>query len=217
VNAGDAEAIDLQRMFASQGADRLKLTSALRMNASFPYITPVVTLPSEPAMRVMDAGVRDNYGYRVTLAFLHAHREWIAANTSGVVMIQLRDTPRRTEVEPTSASLLSRLFAPVGSVYENFLHAQDQDMDLFLKQASAWAGFPLEVVDVELQRGDQERIALSWHLSALERQRVMRSVNSPANQRAFLRLKELLPTPAAQPILAGGSGPIPGGGRVMHP
>ena len=34
---------------------------------------------------------------------------------------------------------------------------------------------------------------------------------------SFLRLKELLRTPAAQPILAGGSGPSPEGDRVMHP
>jgi hypothetical protein len=207
LNTGEPEAIEFNRLFAGQGAGKLKLTSALRMNASFPYITPVVTLPSEPPMRVMDAGVRDNYGYRVTLAFLHTYREWIAENTSGVVMLQIRDTPRRMEVNPTSASLVSRILDPVGSVYDNFLRAQDQDYDLMLQQASGWADFPIRVVDLELSRGGEENIALSWHLTAIERKRVLRSLDTEQNRRSFTLLRQLLPSAAPRAILAGGNGP----------
>ncbi len=42
---GQPEAIEFQRFFHDQGAANLKLTSALRMNATFPYITPIVSLP----------------------------------------------------------------------------------------------------------------------------------------------------------------------------
>lgn len=191
-NMGDPESIEFQKLFAAQGAKNLKLTTALRMNASFPYITPVVTLPSEPAMRVMDAGVRDNYGYRVTLAFLNSHRKWIAENTSGVVILQIRDTPRRSEIPSSNGSMLARLMDPVGSIYDNFLHAQDQDYDLMVSQASGWVDFPLHLVDLELQRGAQEQIALSWHLTALERSRVLRSLNTPQNQASFALLKSLM-------------------------
>lgn len=209
-SAGEAEAIDFQRMFHDQGADNLKLTSALRMNATFPYITPIVTLPSEPPMRVMDAGLRDNYGYRVSLAFLNTYRDWIKENTSGVVVLQLRDTQKELEVKPTSASLVGRVLDPVGSVYDNVVRVQDQDYDLLLQQASAWVDFPLEIVDIQLRHGDEEQISLSWHLTALERKRVLRSIRSAENQRAFARFEELIRGSAPPQVLAvGDSAPNP--------
>jgi len=216
-NLGEPESIEFGKLFAQQGAQDLKLTSALRMNASFPYITPVVTLPSDPPMRVMDAGVRDNYGYRVTLAFLHTYRKWIAENTSGVVILQIRDTPRRMEVQRKNSSMFARVFDPVGSVYDNFLHAQDQDYDLMVQQASGWTDFPLHLVDLELQRGAEEQIALSWHLTALERKRVLKSLDTPQNKAAFALLKRLLPGVAGTPILAGGNGPAPATDRALRP
>jgi hypothetical protein len=185
---GQPEAIEFQRMFDAQGADSLKLTSALRMNATFPYITPVVTLPSEPRMRVMDAGMRDNYGYRVTLSMLLTFREWIAENTSGVIILQLRDTQRELDVNPIGTSLWDRLMDPVGSVYANFLRGQDQDYDLMLHQAAAWTDFPLEVIDLELRHSRDEQISLSWHLTEVERKRILRGVDLSKNQGSFEQL-----------------------------
>lgn len=216
-NLGEPESIEFSRLFADQGAADLKLTSALRMNASFPYITPVVTLPSDPPMRVMDAGVRDNYGYRVTLAFLLAHRKWIAENTGGVIILQIRDTPRRLEVQRKNSSMFARVFDPVGSVYDNFLHAQDQDYDLMIRQASGWSDFPVHLVDLELQRGAEEQIALSWHLTALERKRVLRSLDTPQNQASFALLKQLLPGGSDTITLAGGNAPDPAVDRAQRP
>ncbi len=206
-NAAQPESIEFMRLFAEQGAERLKLTSALRMNATFPYITPIVSLPSSPTMRVMDAGVRDNYGYRNTLAFLHTFRHWIAEHTSGVVVLQLRDTRRELEIHPGHVSLVSRALSPIGSVYNNFVRIQDQDHDLMMQQASGWVDFPLEVVDVQLRHDRDERISLSWHLTALERLRVSRSLNTQHNQAAFLRLEELVLGAAGPALVSGESAP----------
>ncbi|HPF91510.1 MAG TPA: hypothetical protein PLL57_12690, partial [Flavobacteriales bacterium] len=204
-NTGQPEAIEFQRMFHDQDAGELKLTSALRMNATFPYITPLVTLPSEPAMRVMDAGLRDNYGYRISLAFLHTFRDWIAANTSGVVVIQMRDTQKELDVKPSNVSLLSRVLDPLGSVYDNVVRVQDQDYDFMLNQASGWMEVPMEVIDIQLRHTDDDQISLSWHLTALERSRVLRSIGSDENQAAFQRLQQLIGgNGAATRILAGG-------------
>ncbi|MCB0766624.1 MAG: hypothetical protein KDB95_05390, partial [Flavobacteriales bacterium] len=204
-NTGQPESIEFQRLFHDQDAGELKLTSALRMNATFPYITPLVTLPSKPAMRVMDAGLRDNYGYRISLAFLHTYRDWIAANTSGVVVIQMRDTQKELEVKPSNSSLLSRVLDPLGSVYDNVVRVQDQDYDLMLKQASGWMEVPMEVIDIQLRHTDEDQISLSWHLTALERSRVLRSIGSDENQGAFQRLQELIGGKGnATRILAGG-------------
>jgi len=187
-----AEAIEFRRLFSAHAPDSLKLSSALRMSASFPYITPVTTLPSVPPMRVMDAGVRDNYGYRTTIAWLATFREWIAENTSGVVVLQLRDTQKQMEVSPSSGSLIGRMFDPVGSVYDNFVRVQDQDYDLMLRLFEPVGDVPLEVIDVQLWHDAEERISLSWHLTRVERERVLRSVHGPGNTAAFARLKELL-------------------------
>jgi hypothetical protein len=212
------EAVEFQRMFADQGAANLKLTSALRMNASFPYITPVVTLPSEPPMRVMDAGLRDNYGYRVTLAFLHTYRRWIAENTSGVVVLQLRDTQKELEVKPSGGTLMGRVLDPVGSVYDNFVRIQDQDYDMMLRLARDGQDFPLHLVDVQLVHGEDEQISLSWHLTALERKRVLRSIATPGNQAAFAELRELLQGPAdLSRVLVDGTGPAQEVDRVPRP
>ena len=190
--ANEPEAIEYGKLFAAQDAQRIKLTSALRMNASFPYITPVVTLPSEPEMRVMDAGVRDNYGYRTTVMFLQTFRQWIAENTSGVVILQMRDKQRELDVEPVNGSLISRMFDPVGSVYDNFVRSQDQDYDLMMKQAEAWCGFRVDLIDLSLRHHDADEISLSWHLTAVEKKQVLHTIGSSDNQQAFARLRDLV-------------------------
>ena len=69
----------------------MRLLTALRMNATFPYVLPNVWLPSEPVIDVMDAGLRDNYGPETVVRFVQVFEDWIKENTSGVVLIQIRD------------------------------------------------------------------------------------------------------------------------------
>lgn len=188
----EAESIEFQKLFKDQDAANLKLSTALRMNATFPYITPVVTLPSKPKMRVMDAGARDNYGYRTTMMFLYTYREWLRKNTSGVTILQMRDMQRELEVKAAGRSFFGRLLNPVGSLYDNFVRAQDQDYDLMIKQSSAWMTVPLHVVDLQLRHEDEDAISLSWHLTAVEKQHVLETTQAPDNQAAFGLLKTLV-------------------------
>ena len=58
------QSIEFSRLFVSQDAQNLSFTSALRMNATFPYITPITALPSNPPIEAMDAGLLDNFGVR---------------------------------------------------------------------------------------------------------------------------------------------------------
>lgn len=215
-SSNEPESIEFQRLFAGQDAANLKLSSALRMNASFPYITPVVTLPSEPKMRVMDAGVRDNYGYRTTMMFLYAFRDWIAKNTSGVVVLQMRDKQRELDVRPVSGTLIDRLTTPVGSVYDNLLKAQDQDYDLMVKQACAWAPFPLHIVDLQLRHHDEQEISLSWHLTAVEKAQVLATVQAPDNQSALSLLRTLVLGQPLTPAVTDGSAPARPSDHAVH-
>ena len=72
---------------------RLKLCTALRMNAAFPLVSPAVSLPTDPPRRVVDAGYKENYGVELATEWLDKHRNWLSKNTSGVILIQIRAYP----------------------------------------------------------------------------------------------------------------------------
>src|SRR5687768_15046876 len=54
--------VDFISLFTEQNGRDLRFLSALRMSATFPYITPNTSLPSDPALQIMDAGISDNFG-----------------------------------------------------------------------------------------------------------------------------------------------------------
>ncbi len=88
-------------------AERFRVATAVRMNATFPIISPAVSLPTDPPRHVVDAGYYDNYGIQVAASWLNANREWLRANTSGVLLVQIRDglsTLDRFEVDDHSVS-----------------------------------------------------------------------------------------------------------------
>src|SRR6185436_8875034 len=87
----DPDAVDFVSFFEKQDPFSLRILTALRMNATFPIVLPNVWLPSDPVIDVMDAGLRDNYGEETALRFLFYFDDWIKQNTSGVLMIQIRD------------------------------------------------------------------------------------------------------------------------------
>lgn len=72
-----------------------RLATAVRMNASFPIVSPAVRLPTCERLSVVDAGYFDNYGVSAAAAFLSQPeiRAWVARETSGVLLIQLRAFP----------------------------------------------------------------------------------------------------------------------------
>ena len=83
-------AVELFGLFGEAGRDNLKLASAVRMSATFPYVTSAVALPTDPPRHAVDAGYYDNYGINLATAWVFSHRVWIARNTSGVLVVQSR-------------------------------------------------------------------------------------------------------------------------------
>jgi hypothetical protein len=99
--------VEFRRLFEKQDADNVWFSSVLRMNATFPFISPAVSLPSTPEMEVMDAGFRDTYGASLALKHLFAIRKWVEKNTSGVVILQIRDSRK---IDPIQANPPRSLF-----------------------------------------------------------------------------------------------------------
>jgi hypothetical protein len=82
-------AVELFRLFP-EAREKFRVVTAARMNASFPIVSPAVSLPTSPPRRVVDAGYYDNFGVDVAAMWLYRHEKAIREHTSGVVVIEIR-------------------------------------------------------------------------------------------------------------------------------
>jgi hypothetical protein len=71
---------------------QLTMGTALRMNASFPLLSPAVSLPTSPPRTPIDAGYYDDYGVNIAASWIYEHRDWLSHHTANVLLIQIRDT-----------------------------------------------------------------------------------------------------------------------------
>jgi len=186
------ENLEFSRLFKNQDADNLKYTSALRMSATFPIIMPRVSLPSNPKITVIDAGMRDNFGKLTTYKYIYTFKDWINENTNGIVIITLRDKPKHLVVNKKSISSITENFlSPVGSLYKNLFPIQDYNLDEMLQYLGNDFTQPIDIIDFELNNSENE-ISLSWHLTTKEKEKVLNSIFSKKNQKSLKRLKLLL-------------------------
>ena len=77
-DVASVSAVELFRLFGEECRNSLKLATAVRMNATFPYVTSSITLPVDPPRHVVDAGYYDNYGVNLAAAWIASHRVWIS-------------------------------------------------------------------------------------------------------------------------------------------
>ncbi|MCB9196005.1 MAG: patatin-like phospholipase family protein [Flavobacteriales bacterium] len=187
------ENIEFSKLFERNDPFNLKVTSAMRMSATFPYILPMVTMPTEPPVELMDAGIRDNYGLKTSLNFLDVYSDWIEKNTSGVIIVQIRDKQKYFEVENSSNGMvIQRLFAPLGSFYSNTTKVHDYTNDQLLQLMMNETDFPIESLTFYMEQNKGKHISMSWHLTSLDKKNILQAVNESDNQKATLRLLELL-------------------------
>jgi hypothetical protein len=187
-----SDGIDFHNFFREQDAENLKFTSALRLNATFPYIMPAASLPSNPPIQVMDAGIRDNYGILNTLRFLYSFKDWMRDNTSGVIIVQIRDNYKNNKIENVSKNTIyERITAPFKNVTGNFILIQDYSNDNALITAKTWIQCPLDFVQFEMPETD-EKISLSWHLTEKEKNFIKTVPSSNENKKSLEKIKKLL-------------------------
>ncbi|MGL1887157.1 MAG: patatin-like phospholipase family protein [Reichenbachiella sp.] len=211
-NAYSTNTVDFMRMFHNQGSHNLKFTSALRMNASFPYVTPNITLPSEPYTKVMDAGVKDNFGVSDAIRFVYSFQDWFEKNTSGVVFIRIRDTKRsdRKYISASTTSILDKISNPISSVYNNLVNLQDISNENEIGYMHTWFdGTIYDVVlaydamedyalllksegAVEIDSTKVRRPSLNWHLNTKEKKSIIRNAYSPSHVLKMEELKGIL-------------------------
>ena len=199
--------VDFNRFFEDQGSANLRFLSALRMSATFPYITPNTTLPTEPPIQIMDAGISDNFGLSDAVRFTYAFKEWISENTSGVIYVSIRDSPKLAAIMPKSGqTIMDDITQPISSVYNNFENFQDIASDMLLGQAHSWLSIPIDRIDIQYQaesytpilqkmdsiRQNSARASLSWRLTTREKDGIVDNINSTKNRAELRKLKRLL-------------------------
>ncbi len=185
------DAIDLQNFFSKQDADQLQFATAIRMNATFPFIMPNVFLPTTPEIQTMDAGLRDNFGLETSMRYLDVFKDWINDNVGDVVIVQMRDMKKNGEPKVSlHQSLMSKIFDPINSIYINWSDFQDFHFDEQVNTASNWLKPTLHILTFEYTPSESNSAAsMSWHLTTKEKQDVIRAMNSPHN---LFELKKLL-------------------------
>lgn len=189
----DIEDIEFLRYFKDENPLEIRFSSVLRMNASFPYIMPMVSLPTTPTMLVMDAGIRDNYGTKTTMRYLIALRKWIKENTSGVIILKIRDKKKNLEGKVFKRiGLFERLLLPFGNMYGNFPRVQDYNQDELFSAAVRSMNYPVDIVTFNLKENYKDEISLSWHLTKKEKEKIENAVYSDGNTKARNKLIKLL-------------------------
>jgi len=199
--------IDFQSLFEHQGGRDLRFLSALRMSATFPYITPNTTLPTDPAIKIMDAGISDNFGLSDAIRFVFAYKEWIADNTSGIVFLSIRDSPKLSTIAPKAQqTLIDDFTQPISSVYNNFENFQDIASDMLINHARTWFNGSINRIDLQYEsdtyvpilqdmdsiRQNNARASLSWRLTTREKGAIVSSIYAHDNQRELRKLVQLL-------------------------
>ncbi|MES1216728.1 MAG: patatin-like phospholipase family protein [Bacteroidota bacterium] len=189
----DPDAVDFTSFFAKQDPFNIRILTALRMNATFPIVLPNVWLPSEPVVDVMDAGLRDNFGQETSLRFLEKFDDWIKQNTSGVLLLQIRD--RKTggwEAPYLSDNISDHATKPFLLLQHNWFKMMEYSQNDLLSYYSAYKKGQVHKIVLQYASDNEEnKAALNFHLTKREEKEIVGSIFSALNQKSFRQLQEL--------------------------
>lgn len=193
-NSASPDAVDFAAMFAKQDPLNIRLLTALRMNATFPYVLPNVWLPSNPVIDVMDAGLRDNYGQETTLRFIEYFKDWIKQNTSKIIILQIRDRKQDNWQEPfETGSITDFLIKPGTMLQHNWYKLQDYaETDQYSYLRSYFDSNLQRISFMYMPQKEDKGAALNFHLTQREKRDVINSFDNDYNQASLKLIKDLL-------------------------
>ena len=188
------DAIDFAGLFKNENPIDIKFLTALRMNATYPYVLPAVSLPSEPVIEVMDAGLRDNNGQESTLRFLNVFREWINENTSGILIIQIRSRQKGSwDGDQTKEGIGAIITKPFTMLQNNWFVLQDYFQDDEISYAKNFLNVPLNRVSfMYIPEKEDNAASLNFHLTAREKNEVQSSLKRLNNVKAFEEVRRIM-------------------------
>jgi hypothetical protein len=180
-------ALQFHRLFPD--AESFKVCTAARMSATFPYVTPAARLPTDPRRHVVDAGYYDNYGVSLAGLWMYRNREWIRRNTSGVVLVQIRDHKarewrREIEANPRLEQAIQALGAVIAppravlSAYKSTMAFRNDELLELLNDELNGPDDPEFFTTIAFEF--REEAPLSWYLTADQRDKIAKDVDERA-------------------------------------
>jgi len=171
--------------------DSFRVKTAVRLNASFPYVAPAAALPTRPYRRVIDAGYYDNYGVDLAVAYLSRPRlrDWIVANCSGVALIEIRAFPfPLPETKPTGS--FARGFQWLTTPLEGLVIARGSTMRFRNRQGlrrlrDAYREITGRDFLVNAIFEVSSQTSMSWYLPDRELGEMKKALDHPVNQGAM--------------------------------
>ncbi len=181
--------IEFLHNYADFKPDSLRYLSAIRMNATFPYVSPDVELPGIPKLYIIDAGLNDNFGLLTAYQFLTEFKEWIEANTSGVILIRL-DEKTKVDYHYLSSPVKS-LLRPLGAVFTDWIKIQEDNYLTVSNSFEKLFSGKFKMITFAFGNNDKH-VPLSWHLTKLDKQVLFNSIHSDANRKNIEYLNKTL-------------------------
>lgn len=194
----DPDAVDFAALLARQDPMNLRLLTALRMNATFPYVLPNVWLPTDPVIDVMDAGLRDNYGIETAVRFIHVFSDWIKENTSGVTLLQIKDRQGGGWEHPFESKAVSEIVTkPLLLLQLNWYKMQQYNHQDQLGMVSDILPGQFNRINFHyLPEKEETKAALNFHLTQREKVDIRHALDNEINALAFARFLESVTTGA---------------------
>jgi predicted acylesterase/phospholipase RssA len=182
-------AVEFYRLFPT--ADEFQISTAVRMSASFPYVSPAAALPTSPSRRVVDAGYYDNFGVNTAAVWIYDNRDWLRENTSGIVVVQIRDKVSQTtrhalgqedKLHPPSwwqrglGEVLTPVEGALGGLQAAMQFRSDEQLQVLSQlfnddEAESCGFFTTVIIQCPVTA------ALSWYLTDAEYRKVVTSVD----------------------------------------
>ncbi len=190
------DGVDFATFFHNNNPYNLRLTAALRMTATFPYVLPVVKLPSTPNINIMDAGLRDNFGMELASRYVHVFRKWIKENTSRVIIVQIRDTRQHEVFPPSEMNTLGKMLSdPLFAIHNKWEPFQSYNQGYIKDYLEEYMGDNLEYVTLQYIPEEGKKSApLNFHVTAKEQEDLLKSIYHKENTKQLQKLLRLLAT-----------------------
>jgi hypothetical protein len=188
------DAVDFGAFFKNMDPMNLRMLTALRMNATYPYVLPAVWLPSKPIIDVMDAGLRDNSGAEISYRFLNVFKDWINENTRGILLIQVRSRKKGSWNNGYELGGISDMISnPFTMIQSNWFTLQDyfQEDELSYLQNTFGNRFH-RVSFMYVPQNAEGEAPLNFHLTASEKKEVSASLFRTNNVNALHQVESFL-------------------------
>ena len=158
-----------RQFFARVPGEMVKISTVARLTASFPYVTPAVTLPFSEDPRAVDAGYYDNYGIKLAVAWIIRHTiacETTCVGERPILLLELRDhDPDKWRPPGLLRAVLQELSSPIEGLLEAQLHVANHRNAAIVAELERSLGDQLEHIVLHF---DGEA-SLSWELTQADR------------------------------------------------